>query len=452
MPAGYFKARDQAIAAASEKREAVSTRKASLLALEAIAPALPEIIGGSADLTGSNYTKWSKTGALRPDHLDGRHINYGVREFGMCAISNGIALHGGYMPFAGTFLTFSDYARNALRMAALMKLRVIYVFTHDSIGLGEDGPTHQSVEHASSLRLIPNMDVWRPADTVESLVAWAAAIERTDGPTSLLFSRQSVPFIARKVDTDGIRRGAYVISEADGALKSAQAVLIATGSEVGLAAAAQKVLAEQGIGVRVVSMPSTSVFDRQPPKYKSQILPEGLPRIAIEAGVTDFWWKYVRASGAVIGLDRFGESAPEKDVFKYFGFTVDNVVATVKETIKEGRAAMTIKVAINGYGRIGRNILRAHYEAGEKHDLQIVADQRSGRPENQRSSDQVRHRARTRFREQRSPMAIRWSSTAIGFACSRNATPPSCRGATWASTSCSSAPDFSLRKKRRRHI
>ena len=337
LPASYFAARDQAITAAAEKREAVSTRKASLLALEAIAPALPEIIGGSADLTGSNYTKWSKTGALRPDHLDGRHINYGVREFGMCAISNGIALHGGYLPFAGTFLTFSDYARNALRMAALMKLRVVFVFTHDSIGLGEDGPTHQSVEHASSLRLIPNMDVWRPADTVESLVAWAAAIERVDGPTSLLFSRQSVPFIARTVNADDIRRGAYVISEAGGGLKDAQAVLIATGSEVGLAAAAQKALGEQGIGVRVVSMPSTSVFDRQPPKYKSQVLPEGLPRIAIEAGVTDFWWKYVRANGAVIGLDRFGESAPDKDVFKHFGFTVENVVATVKRVVAQGR-------------------------------------------------------------------------------------------------------------------
>ena len=336
LPASYFAARDQAIAAAAEKREAVSTRKASLLALEAIAPALPEIIGGSADLTGSNYTKWSKTRPLRPDHLDGRHINYGVREFGMCAISSGISVHGGYLPFAGTFLTFSDYARNALRMAALMKLRVIYVFTHDSIGLGEDGPTHQAVEHASTLRLIPNMDVWRPADTVESLVAWAAAIERLDGPSSLLFSRQSVPFVERQIDTASIRRGAYVISEADGGLKDAQAVLIATGSEVGLAAAAQKELAEQGISVRVVSMPSTSVFDRQQSKYKSTVLPEGLPRIAIEAGVTDFWWKYVRATGAVIGLDRFGESAPEKDLFKYFGFTVDNVVSTVKQVMKRG--------------------------------------------------------------------------------------------------------------------
>ena len=330
LPATYFAARDSAIAAAVQKHESVATRKASQLALEAIAPALPELIGGSADLTGSNLTKWSKAVALRPDALDGRHINYGVREFGMCAISSGLAVHGGFLPFAGTFLTFSDYARNALRMAALMKLRVVYVFTHDSIGLGEDGPTHQAVEHAASLRLIPNMDVWRPADTVETLVAWATAIERADGPTSLLLSRQSLPFTAREVNVDAIRRGAYVISEAQGGPKKARAVLIATGSEVGLAIGAQKALAEQAIAVRIVSMPSTSVFDRQDARYKSQVLPEGLPRIAIEAGVTDLWWKYVRANGAVIGIDRFGESAPAKDVFEYFGFTVDNVVATVK--------------------------------------------------------------------------------------------------------------------------
>jgi transketolase len=336
LPAAYFAARDNAIAAAALKSESVATRKASQLALEALAPALPEIIGGSADLTGSNLTKWSKAGALRLDALEGRHINYGVREFGMCAISNGLAAHGGFLPFAGTFLTFSDYARNALRMAALMKLRVIYVFTHDSIGLGEDGPTHQAVEHAATLRLIPNMDVWRPADTVESLVAWAAAIERNDGPTSLLFSRQSLPFIARRVDAAAIGRGAYVISEAVGGVGKARAVLIATGSEVGLAAQAQKALAAQGVAVRVVSMPSTTVFDRQDARYKSKVLPAGVPRVAIEAGVTDFWWKYVRASGAVIGIDRFGESAPAKEVFEYFGFTVDNVVATVKRVINKG--------------------------------------------------------------------------------------------------------------------
>ena len=315
----------------------MATRKASQLALEALAPALPEMLGGSADLTGSNLTKWSKAAAMRPNALNGRHINYGVREFGMCAIANGVALHGGFLPFVGTFLVFSDYARNALRMAALMKQRVVFVFTHDSIGLGEDGPTHQAVEHVASLRLIPNMDVWRPADTAETLVAWAAAIERTDGPTSLALSRQAVPFTPRDVDAAAIRRGAYVISEAAGGAKKARAALIATGSEVSLAIEAQKALAAQGVAVRVVSMPSTTVFDRQDAAYKSSVLPEGLPRVAIEAGVTDFWWKYVRASGAVLGVDSFGESAPAPAVYKHFGLTVDNVVATVSAVIAKGK-------------------------------------------------------------------------------------------------------------------
>ncbi len=337
LPGKYAATLAGALAAAADKREAVATRKASQLALEALAPALPEMLGGSADLTGSNLTKWSKAVALRPNALNGRHINYGVREFGMCAIANGIALHGGFLPFAGTFLVFSDYARNALRMAALMKQRVVFVFTHDSIGLGEDGPTHQAVEHVSSLRLIPNMDLWRPADTAETLVAWAAAIERTDGPTSLALSRQAVPFTARDVDAAAIRRGAYVISEAAGGPKKARAVLIATGSEVPLAVEAQKSLAAQGVAVRVVSMPSTTVFDRQDSGYKSSVLPEGLPRVAIEAGVTDFWWKYVRASGAVLGVDRFGESAPAPAVYKHFGLTVDNVVATVHAVIAKGK-------------------------------------------------------------------------------------------------------------------
>ncbi len=303
------------------------------MALEALAPELPELIGGSADLTGSNLTKWSKAQALRLQALNGRHINYGVREFGMCAIANGIALHGGFLPFAGTFLVFSDYARNALRMAALMRQRVVFVFTHDSIGLGEDGPTHQAVEHAASLRLIPNMDVWRPADTAETLIAWAAAVERKDGPSSLLLSRQAVPFIARTVDAGAIRRGAYVISEAGGGVRSACAVLIATGSEVSLAIEAQKQLAGQGLAVRVVSMPSTTVFDRQDAAYKTTVLPEGLPRVAIEAGVTDFWWKYVRADGAVIGVDRFGESAPAAAVYRHFDLTADNLAATVKSVV-----------------------------------------------------------------------------------------------------------------------
>jgi transketolase len=259
-----------------------------------------------------------------------------VREFGMCAIANGIALHGGFIPFVGTFLVFSDYARNAVRMAALMKQRVIHVFTHDSIGLGEDGPTHQAVEHASSLRLIPNLDVWRPADPVETLVAWAAGLERRDGPTSLLLSRQSVPYVAAARDVADIRRGGYVLAEAEGGARKARAVLIATGSEVPLAVAAQQELAARGLAVRVVSLPSTSVFDRQSAAYKSRVLPDGLPRIAIEAGVTDFWWKYVRADGAVIGVDRFGDSAPAADVFRHFGFTVDNVVATVTAVIARG--------------------------------------------------------------------------------------------------------------------
>jgi transketolase len=337
LPAKYRSTLDAAVASAAEKREAVATRKASQLALEALAPALPEMLGGSADLTGSNLTKWSKASAMRPNALNGRHINYGVREFGMCAVANGVALHGGFLPFVGTFLVFSDYARNALRMAALMKQRVVFVFTHDSIGLGEDGPTHQAVEHVASLRLIPNMDVWRPADTAETLVAWAAAIERADGPTSLALSRQAVPFTPRDVDAAAIRRGAYVISEAAGGVKKARAVLIATGSEVSLAIDAQKALAAQGVAVRVVSMPSTTVFDRQDAAYKSGVLPEGLPRVAIEAGVTDFWWKYVRATGAVLGVDSFGESAPAPAVYKHFGLTVDNVVATVSAVIAKGK-------------------------------------------------------------------------------------------------------------------
>ena len=294
-------------------------------------------IGGSADLTGSNLTKWSAAKALRPDALDGRHIHYGVREFGMSAIANGIALHGGYIPFVGTFLVFSDYARNAVRMAALMRQRVIYVFTHDSIGLGEDGPTHQAVEHAASLRLIPHLDVWRPADTVETLVAWAAALERRDGPTALLLSRQNVPFLADGRDAGLIRRGGYTLAEAAGGAARARAVLIATGSELPLAVEAQKALQAAGVPVRVVSMPSTTVFDRQAADYKSSVLPDGVPRIAIEAGVTDFWWKYVRAEGAVIGIDRFGESAPAADLFKHFGFTVDNVVATVNAVLAKGK-------------------------------------------------------------------------------------------------------------------
>jgi transketolase len=327
-----------AVVAAQGKRESVATRKASQLALEVLAEAVPELIGGSADLTGSNLTRWSKAVAMRAgsEFVPGHHINYGVREFGMSAIANGMALHGGLIPFCGTFLTFSDYSRNALRMAALMKIRSIFVFTHDSIGLGEDGPTHQAVEHAASLRLIPNMDVWRPCDTVETLIAWSAALERRDGPTSLLLSRQSVAFLRARADEAAIRRGGYVFCEAPGGPGRAQAIVIATGSELPIAMQAQQQLEQRGIAVRVVSMPSTTVFDRQSEQWKSSVLPQGPPRLAIEAGVTDFWWKYVRSGGAVLGVDRFGESAPAAAVYEHFGLNAANAVATVV-TLVQGR-------------------------------------------------------------------------------------------------------------------
>jgi transketolase len=257
----------------------------------------------------------------------GRHINYGVREFGMAAIMNGVALHGGYIPYGGTFLTFSDYSRNAIRMAALMKQRVIHVFTHDSIGLGEDGPTHQSIEHAASLRLIPGLDVWRPADTAETTVAWAVALQSANRPSALLLSRQNLAY-APKSDLGDISRGAYVLSEpAHVGIKKTHGVIIATGSEVQLALAAQKLLAERKIGVRVVSMPSTNVFDRQDTDYKQSVLPAGLPRVAVEMGSTDGWWKY--GCAAVVGIDTYGESAPAPVLFKHFGFTAENVADTV---------------------------------------------------------------------------------------------------------------------------
>jgi transketolase len=315
--------------AANAKGETIATRKASQNAIEGLAPILPELIGGSADLTGSNLTLWSGSKALGRTG-GGNYIYYGVREFGMSAVMNGLALHGGFIPYGGTFLTFSDYSRNALRMAALMKLRSIFVFTHDSIGLGEDGPTHQSVEHAAALRLIPNLDVWRPCDTVESAVAWIAAVERMDGPAALLFTRQNVPFQKRDAHTvSAIRRGGYVLADA----QEPKAVIIATGSEVQLALGAKQKLAEQGVQVRVVSMPCTSVFDRQPPMYKDVVLIPTLPRVAVEAGVTDSWRKYVGLDGAVVGIDRYGESAPGAKLFEYFGFTVENVVKAVKSVL-----------------------------------------------------------------------------------------------------------------------
>jgi transketolase len=329
LPAGWGAAVDAMVAKAQEKGESVASRKASQNALEAIGPTLPGLIGGSADLTGSNLTNWSGSKAVTATQA-GNYIYFGVREFAMAAIGNGLSLHGGFIPYSGTFLTFSDYSRNALRMAALMRARNIFVFTHDSIGLGEDGPTHQAIEHVSSLRLIPQMDLWRPCDTVETAIAWACAIERKDGPTSLALSRQNLPFVKRGAGAAGdIRRGGYVISEA----QSPRAVVIATGSEVSIALAAQKMLADAGVPVRVVSMPCTSVFDRQEPAWRDRVLPKGVPRVAIEAGVTDYWRKYVGLEGEVVGIDRFGESAPAPDVYKFLGIDADHVVAAVQRIV-----------------------------------------------------------------------------------------------------------------------
>jgi len=339
LPKNFAQTAVDAAVAAHTKGETVASRKASQIALEAFTGALPELLGGSADLTGSNLTNTSHTPALRFEadgsSNGGRHINYGVREFGMAAIMNGVALHGGYIPYGGTFLTFSDYSRNAIRMAALMKLRVVHVFTHDSIGLGEDGPTHQSIEHAASLRLIPGLDVWRPADTAETTVAWTMAIGNSTRPSALLLSRQNLPY-APKRGLDEIAKGAYVLAEpSEVGMKKAKAVIIATGSEVQLAMRAQELLALDGIAVRVVSMPSTSVFDRQDAAYKKSVLPAGLPRIAVEAGVTDYWWKY--GCAAVVGIDTYGESAPAPALFKHFGFTAENVAATVKVALGKKR-------------------------------------------------------------------------------------------------------------------
>lgn len=345
LPANFLETAAKIASDAHDQAATVASRKASQLALEGLTAALPELLGGSADLTGSNLTNTKSTPAFRVDENGavvkteegqiGRHINYGVREFGMAAIMNGIALHGGFIPYAGTFLTFSDYSRNAIRMAALMKQRVIHVFTHDSIGLGEDGPTHQSVEHAASLRLIPGLDVWRPADTAETAMAWTVALSQKNKPTALLLSRQNLAYSPKSEDAlDHIANGAYVLSEPKdvGIKGKPKAVIMATGSEVQLALVAQKLLADQKIGVRVVSMPSTTTFDQQDMAYKTSVLPAGVPRIAVEMGVTDFWWKY--GCAAVVGIDTYGESAPANVLFKHFGFTAENVVATVLEAIQ----------------------------------------------------------------------------------------------------------------------
>jgi transketolase len=301
------------------------------MAIEALAPLLPELLGGSADLTGSNLTNWKACkGVLRGEW--GNYIHYGVREFAMVAIMNGLSLHGGYIPFGGTFLVFSDYARNGLRLAALMRRREIFVLTHDSIGLGEDGPTHQPVEHTASLRLIPDLDVWRPCDVLETAVAWRHAVERRDGPTCLALSRQALPEQpGGEARAAGIAKGGYVLAEPDtGAL---DLILIATGSEVTLAMKARETLSEQGLGVRVVSMPAPTLFDRQDAAYRKSVLPDGARRVAVEAGVTSGWWKYVGLDGAVIGIDRFGESAPGEAVYSHLGLTADHIVDVARAVI-----------------------------------------------------------------------------------------------------------------------
>ncbi len=354
LPKNFAQTVVDTVIGAHAKAETVASRKASQLALEAYTVALPELLGGSADLTGSNLTNTKATPNLRFDlagnvvkneaGVGGRHINYGVREFGMAAIMNGVALHGGFIPYGGTFLTFSDYSRNAIRMAALMKQRIIHVFTHDSIGLGEDGPTHQSIEHAASLRLIPNLDVWRPADTAETAVAWAVALQNKNKPTALLLSRQNLPYLPKGDSPehqkageisglDAISKGAYVLAEPSevGMKKKPQAVILATGSEVQLALKAQALLAERKIAVRVVSVPSTTTFDRQSADYKAAVLPAGLPRVAVEMGSTDGWWKY--GVSAVVGIDTYGESAPAPVLFKHFGFTPENVADTVQAVL-----------------------------------------------------------------------------------------------------------------------
>ena len=329
LPANWAAGLSEALNTIASKTDAIATRKASQNALDALAPLLPEFFGGSADLTGSNLTNFKGCITAKRD-VRGNHLSYGVREFGMAAMMNGMALHGGLLPYGGTFLTFSDYSRNALRMAALMKTRVIHVFTHDSIGLGEDGPTHQSIEQVPSLRIIPGLDVWRPADGLETAVAWACAVERRDGPSALALSRQNLPQVANSTGFESmIRRGGYVLSEA----AAARAVILATGSEVSIALDAQKQLAEAGIAVRVVSMPSTTVFDRQDVAYQDSVLAPALPAVAIEAAHPDFWRKYVGRAGAVIGISTFGESAPAKDLYAHFGITVQAVVQAVQARI-----------------------------------------------------------------------------------------------------------------------
>ena len=332
LPADWQEAAAAFIAGLDEAAEDKATRQASLAAIEAYAPLLPELFGGSADLGCSNLTEWSGFKPMQPESPQANYINYGVREFGMSAMLNGIALHGGYMPFGATFLVFSDYARNALRLAALMKVQSIFVYTHDSIGLGEDGPTHQAVEHIPSLRMIPNMRLWRPCDSVETAVSWKAAIEHRDGPSCLVFSRQSLKHQSRSAEQiDAIARGGYILRDCEG---TPDVIIIATGSEVELALTAYASEKLEDENIRVVSMPSTNVFDLQSKDYRDSVLPPGVSaRIAIEAAVTTGWYRYVGMDGIVIGIDTFGESAPAKELFAYFGFTVDKVVEAVSSLL-----------------------------------------------------------------------------------------------------------------------
>jgi len=332
LPHGWCKHADKSIAEIDAEGAKMATRQASLRALNAFAPFLPEMAGGSADLTGSNLTRHDASMPISADDAKGNYIWFGVREFGMTAICNGLRLHGGFIPYSGTFLTFSDYSRNALRMAALMRIQNILVYTHDSIGLGEDGPTHQPVEHTASLRLMPNMSVWRPCDTVETAVAWKYALENETGPTSLVLTRQGLPHQPRNAgQIAAAARGAYVLKDCDGA---PSIILIATGSEVELAVSAADALAADGVNARVVSMPSTDVFDAEDADYRESVLPAAVTaRVAIEAGVTAGWWRYVGTQGQVVGLDRFGESAPANELFEHFGFTTDNVVAVAKDVL-----------------------------------------------------------------------------------------------------------------------
>jgi transketolase len=335
LPVAYPRAMAAAVAEAATRREVVATRKASHDAIELLARMLPELVGGSADLTAATLTRWTGAAPVGPEGT-GRYVHWGAREHGMVAALNGIALHGGFLPYAGTYLALSDYARSAIRMAALMGARAVFVLTHDSVGVGEDGPALQPVEHAASLRLVPRLDVWRPCDAFETFAAWRAAVERRNGPTALLLSRQAVAAQPRdRAAMHAVERGGYVLAEADGG--PPRAVIIATGSEVGLAMSARRLLAEEGVPVRVVSMPSTSVFDRQDREWREAVLPPGVPRVAVEAGASDLWRKYVGLEGAVIGVDRFGESGPMEELYAELGLTAERVARVVSSVARRRR-------------------------------------------------------------------------------------------------------------------